>query len=108
MTAYTGICKLAKNDKEDDEGGNPTPEFVRVDNFVSEQRYDECCRGDYENTRKAWHVRVHRVYQLGTDDSVNTRPANTCKDVEHSNYIYITIVNTRKRSKLDDALILTP
>jgi hypothetical protein len=45
---------------------------------------------------------------LGTDDSVNTRPANTCKDVEHSNYIYITIVNTRKRSKLDDALILTP
>ena len=85
MVAYTRAGKLAKNDEEYNEAGNPTPELVRVDDLVSEQRYEECRDGDYENTCEAWHIIVHRVYQLGTNDGVHRRPANARQNVEHSN-----------------------
>jgi hypothetical protein len=68
--SYTRVGKLADNDEEDDEAWDPTPELVCVDDLVSEQRYDECGNRNYEHTSKPWHIIVHGMYQLGTDDGV--------------------------------------
>ena len=82
---YTRVSKLSKDDEEDNEAGNPTPELVCVDNLVSEQRYNECGDRNDQDTSKSWYITVHSVQQLGTDDGINRRPANACKDIEHSN-----------------------
>jgi hypothetical protein len=53
--------KFAKNNEENNEAWDPTPEFIRVDDLVSEQGYNECGNSDDEHTSEARHVSVHRV-----------------------------------------------
>lgn len=77
--------KLAKNNEEDDKAGNPAPELVRVDDLVSEERYDECGDSNDKDSSEPWYISIHRVNQLGTNDGVHRRPANACENVEHSN-----------------------
>jgi hypothetical protein len=79
------VGKFAEHDEENNEAGDPTPELVRVDDLVSEQRYNECADRDDEYTSKTWHITIHSIQQLGTNDGINRRPANACKDVENSN-----------------------
>jgi len=61
IMTYTGMGKFAKNYEENNEAWNPTPEFIRVDDLVSKQGYNESGNGDDEHTSEAWHIIVHCV-----------------------------------------------
>lgn len=77
--------ELAEDNHENDEAGDPTPVFVRVDYLVAEKRHQErCCRDD-DDSCISGEVIVHCVEQLCTNDHIDGRPANAGKDVEDRN-----------------------
>lgn len=77
--------EFAKNDQENDEAWDPAPELVCMYNFVSEQRHKEGGGGDDNHAGVAWHIGVHCVEQLRTNDGVYGRPSDARKDVKDGN-----------------------
>lgn len=61
ITTYAGMGKFSKNNEENNEAWDPAPEFIRVNDLVSEQGYKECGNSDDEHSGEAWYIIVHRV-----------------------------------------------
>ena len=79
------MSKLAQNDHEDDEAGDPRPEFVLVHNLVPEEGNEEGTGGDDDNTSPARHIVVHSMDQLRTDNDIDRRPADASQHIEDGN-----------------------
>lgn len=82
------VGENAEDDEEDDEGGNPGPELVGVNDFVAEERDDECGDGDDDDTCKAGNVAVHGVQELGTDDGIDAGPSEAGENVEDGDELH--------------------
>lgn len=79
------VCEDAEDDQEDDEGRDPTPEFVRMHDLVAEERDQECANGDDDDSDRTDDVVVHGIDELSSDDAVDARPADASEDVEYCN-----------------------
>lgn len=55
------VCKLSKDDKENDKTGDPRPELVSVNYFVAEKGNNEGCGGHDDNCSPARNIRVDCV-----------------------------------------------
>lgn len=73
--------------QEDDESGDPAPEFVSVHDFVAEESDDKCAHGDDDNADRTIDIGVYGIDELGTNDAVDTRPANAGEDIEERNQL---------------------
>ena len=74
--------ELAEHNEKDDEGRNPTVEFVVMDDFVAEDGDKEGRSRDDDDTSEARKIIVDRVEKLRADNDVDTGPADACEDVE--------------------------
>lgn len=91
--------ELAEYDEEDDQTGDPRPEFVDMHNFVAED-CDEPCRGrDYDDASIARNVGVDGVDQLGADYDIHGGPAHTGKDIEACDCGAALVLELRRRGK---------
>lgn len=85
---FARVGEFAEDDEEDDEAGDPGPEFVGVDHLVAEQGDQEGrCRDD-DDARISWHVRVDRIDQLCAHDHVDGRPAHASQAVEDCDHLH--------------------
>ena len=79
--------EFAEHDEEDDEAGDPGPEFVEMHDFVAEEGDEEGRCGDDDDTGVAGDGVVDRVQELGADDDVDGGPADAGEDVEDGDYV---------------------
>lgn len=75
----------SQDDDEDDTGRDPTPVFVRMDDFIPSKGDEERTEGDDQNASKPRDVRVDCVKKLSADNGVGCRPADTGDDIENHN-----------------------
>lgn len=80
------MSKLAQDDEEDDETGDPRPELVSMHHLVPEQRDEKRAGSDDDDARVPRHVSIHRIDQLSAHNDVDSRPANAGQDVEDRNH----------------------
>lgn len=78
------MSKGSEDDHEHDEGWDPAPVLVCVDDLVSGECDEESANGDYENTGETRYIGVHCDDELGTYDGVCCRPAHAGEDIEDS------------------------
>ncbi len=82
VAEFAAVGEFAEDDEEDDEGGDPGPEFVVVHDFVAEDGDEPGRGGDDDDAGVAGDVAVDGVDELGADDDVHGGPADTGEDVE--------------------------
>lgn len=70
--------EFAKDNKEDDEAGNPGPVFVEMHDFIAEERDDEGRGGNDYNTCISGDVGIDSVEELRADDHIDSGPPYTC------------------------------
>lgn len=99
--------EYAKNDEEDDGGGNPRPEFVRVHNLVAKETHEKCQDGDDDNACVAGYIGIYGVDELRTDNRVDARPSDAGKNVEECDYGSLASCATTNVSP-EIVLIFTP
>lgn len=61
----------AEGDEEDDGGGDPGPELVKMDDLVAEEGDAQGAEGNDDDAGPAWDVVVDGVKQLGADNGVD-------------------------------------
>ena len=72
------------NDKHNGRG-DPAPILIHVDKLVTGKGDEECAECDDEDTGVSGNFGVHCVEELGTDNSVGSRPTDTGDNVKDSN-----------------------
>ena len=82
------VGEHADDDQEDDESGDPGPEFIGVYNLVTEEGDKERADGNDNDACSTIDVWIHGVDELGTDDAVHTGPADAGKHVEHGDQLH--------------------
>ena len=82
VAEFAAVGEFAKHDQEDDEGGDPGPEFIDVHDFVAEEGDEKCAGGDYDDACVSGHVGVYGVDELGAHDNIDRGPADAGEDVE--------------------------
>ena len=78
------VSKDAQGDQEDNEGWNPGPELVGMDDLVTEKSDEESAGRNDDDASKAWDTWIHRIDELRSDDDVDRGPANASTQVEDS------------------------
>lgn len=72
----------AQHDEENNEGGDPAPVLVGVDNLISSKGDEEGDEGDDEDPGISRDRAVDCVKELSTNDSVCGRPADAGQNIE--------------------------
>ena len=77
--------EFSNDDEKDDQGRDPRPEFVHMDNLVAEDNDEEGAESDNEDSHPTRNVMVDGMDKLCTDNDVDRGPAYTRKNVETRN-----------------------
>lgn len=78
------MSKHSEDDHKHDEGWDPAPVLVCVNDLVPGECDEEGADGDDEDTGEARYVGVHGNNKLSTHDGIGGRPAHTGQNVEDS------------------------
>ena len=91
------MSEFTENDHEDDEAGDPSPEFVLVHDLVAKEGDEERACSDDDDPGPARHVGVDRMDQLRSDDDVHRRPSNAGQDVEDGDQFHAIVAEEVSR-----------
>lgn len=65
------MCEFTQDDQEDDEGGDPAPTFIEVDDFVSKTCDYKRCAGEDYNAGETRHIIVQGIQKLCAHEDVD-------------------------------------
>ena len=85
------MCEFSQHDQEDDEARYPGPELIHMHHFVAEKSDEERAGSNDDDPGIAWHVGVHSVDQLSTDNDIDGRPADAGKNIEEGDEFHAVV-----------------
>ena len=65
------MCEFTNDNQEDNESGNPGPEFVGMYYLVTEKCDKEGTYGNNDDSSVSWNIVIDSVDELGTNNDID-------------------------------------